>query len=82
MSSEWENFVTKTRSSIIGQLNSANSLYDIVNDLTDTAEDIPPEYLALKTRLQEEAIKLYKEASNISDNASAIGKELANLVSK
>lgn len=80
MSSKIEDFITTIRGSVIGQLNSANSLYDIVSDITEAANELPPECSEIKIKLQSDALKLYKEASAISEAASKVGTDLANVV--
>lgn len=82
MASKIEDLIVTVRGSVIGQLNSANSLYDIVSEITKAADGLPSEYNEIKVQLQNDALKLYKEASAISDAASKVGTDLAEVVSR
>lgn len=75
-----EYIVRTTKNSLIQQLKSANSLYDVVRELTQAAQDLPPEQSDLKIRLEAEALKVYEQAVKISDEAALIGKNLAEMV--
>ena len=70
MSSKIEDLIVTLRGSVIGQLNSANSLYDLVSEISRTADELPEEYSQIKIQLQNDALKLYQEASAISEAVS------------
>jgi hypothetical protein len=82
MNSEIESLVAAIRKSVVDELETANSLYDIVAELSESANQIPDENVDVKKALENHAIKIFQKASQISDNASSVGKKLAYLIGR